>query len=204
MRDAPGGSARPLTALEETRLVSGAKNGDERSFEALVDRFMGPAIRVAMGYVKNREDAVDMAQEAFCRAHASLDRFRDGEPFAPWFFRILRNACLNYLDKRRRRRAVSIHQVGEDGESAWELADPTTLAPADRAEIDEAQRQFEAALAKLPLKHREIILLRHVEELEYAAIAEVLGIPVGTVMSRLFHARRKLRELLLPYLEGRT
>ena len=99
------GSSRPLSAVEEIRLISDAKRGHAESFEALVDRYMGPAIHVAMGYTRNRDDAVDLAQEAFFRVFKSLDRFRDGEPFAPWFFRILRNACLSFLEKRRRRRA---------------------------------------------------------------------------------------------------
>ncbi|MBK8978326.1 MAG: sigma-70 family RNA polymerase sigma factor [Planctomycetes bacterium] len=194
-------SAIEQARCEEVRLVSDAKRGDARSFEALVDRYMGAAIHVAMSYVRNRDDAVDLAQEAFFRVYKSFDRFRDGEPFAPWFFRILRNACLNFVEKQRRRRHVSI-SAREEGESDWELPDTGSLCPRDRAELNEAQRRFWIALDELSDKHREIIVLRHVEELEYAQIAAVLDVPVGTVMSRLFHARRRLRGLLEPYLEG--
>ena len=195
------GSRGALTAVEEIRLVSDAKRGDADSFAALVDRYMGSAIHVAMGYVRNREDAVDLAQEAFLRVHRSFDRFRDGEPFAPWFFRILRNACLNFLEKRKLRRHVSLSARREE-EADWDLPDPHTPTPARRVEIDEGQRQFWSALDQLTDKHREIIVLRHVEELEYAQIAVILDVPVGTVMSRLFHARRRLRGILEPYLEG--
>ncbi len=196
------GNDRSLSAVEEIRLISEAKHGDPRSFETLVERYMGRAVHVAMGYVGNRDDALDMAQEAFYRVYRTLERFRDGEPFAPWFFRILRNACLTFLSRRKRRRAFSISRRHDD-EGDFELPDHAQLAPVDRAELNEGQRQFWKCLETLPMKHREIILLRHLEDLEYAAIAEVLGIPIGTVMSRLFHARRKLRGAMIPYMEGK-
>lgn len=190
------GSPRPLSTAEEIRLVSCAKRGDVRSFEELVERYMGRAIHVAMGYVRNRDDAADLAQETFLRVHRSFARFRDGEPFAPWFFKILRNACLNFLERRKKRRATSLDARHEDGNKKWDLPDEGTLTPDRRAELNEAQRAFWNALDDLSDAHREIILLRHVQDLEYAEIAEILEIPVGTVMSRLFHARRRLRGLL--------
>ena len=191
-----------METAEEIRLVSGAKRGDHRSFETLVDRYMGRAMTVAMGYLGDRHEALDLAQEAFYRVYRSLDRFRDGEPFAPWFWRILRNACINHLEKRRHRRALSIHGHGEDD---GDLPLPAgCLEPHEHAEVDESRRMFWRMLERLPQKHREILLLRHFEELEYAQIAAVLDIPIGTVMSRLFHARQKLRALLEDYMEGRT
>lgn len=202
MADAGSGKPPPLSAAEETRLVAEAKNGDPRSFEALVDRYMGPAVRVAMGYVANRDDANDLAQEAFYRVFKALGRFRDGEPFAPWFFRIVRNACLTHLDKYRRRGHFSRQARHADGEPDVDLPDRRARPPEDVAELNESQRQFWSALERLPVNHREIIVLRHIEELDYAAIAAVLEIPIGTVMSRLFHARRRLRGLLEPYLGG--
>ena len=200
MSNPPTPKPATLEAAEEIRLIAAAKHGDHASFEALVDRFMGKAIYVAVGYVGNREEALDLAQEAFYRVYRTLDRFREGEPFAPWFFKILRNGCLNYLDKRKRRRAVSIHPVGDDG---YEIPLPDgSLVPPERIEKDETHRQLWRAIEQLPLKHREIIMLRHFEDLDYASIAEVLDIPIGTVMSRLFHARRKLRGLLDGYMAG--
>ena len=195
-----------LNAVEEIRLISGAKQGDHGSFEALVDRYMGRAIRVAYGYVGNRDEAVELAQETFFRVFKSLERFRDGEPFAPWFFRILRNACLSYLQKHRKRGHFSMNQSrpGSDGEDVRiEFADERSAPPDALAEASEAQRQFWICMERLSVTHREIIVLRHFEELEYTAIAEVLDIPIGTVMSRLYHARRKLRAALEPYQEGR-
>ncbi len=157
---------------------------------------------VALSYVGNRDDALDLAQEAFFRVYKNLDRFREGERFAPWFFRILRNACLNFLDKRRRGRAFSIHAADPDGQD-FPLPDDS-MSPVAAIECTEAQRQFWKGLEKLSLKHREIILLRHFEDLDYATMATVLEIPIGTVMSRLFHARKKLKEALEPYMESTT
>ena len=161
---------------------------------------MGRAIAVASGYVGNRDDALDLAQEAFYRVYKSLDRFREGEPFAPWFFRILRNACLNFLEKRRRGRSLSIHAVDPDGQD-MPLPDDAP-SPFENTEASEEQLQLGRAIQKLSRKHREIIWLRHFESLDYASIAATLDIPVGTVMSRLFHARQKLKEALEPYMES--
>ncbi len=111
------------------RLIAGAKNGDPGSFEQLVECYMGRGIQVAMGYVGNRDDALDMAQEAFYRVYKSLDRFREGQPFAPWFFRILRNACLSFLAKHRKPGHFSLQSRTEDG-SDHELADSVAIYPA--------------------------------------------------------------------------
>ena len=189
-----------VNAAEEIRLIASAKHGDHASFETLVDRFMGRAMAVAMQYVGNRDDALDLAQEAFYRVYKNLDSFREGERFAPWFFRILRNACLNFLEKKRRGRSFSIHASDEDGND-YPLPDGA-LSPLGMVESNEAQKQLRAGIEKLSLKHREIIWLRHFEELDYASIAETLEIPIGTVMSRLFHARQKLKDIMEPYVEA--
>jgi RNA polymerase sigma-70 factor (ECF subfamily) len=200
MPGTPSGSGGPLTIAEEIRLIAGAKHGDHGNFQTLVDLYMGRAIGVAMGYVRNRDDAVDMAQDAFYRVYKHLDRFREGERFAPWFFRILRNCCLSFLEKRRRGKLVSMHGK-EDGDPGIPLPDGS-VGPQDQVEHNEVNRQLWEAMDNLRLKHREIILLRHFQDLDYAAIAEVLEIPIGTVMSRLFHARKQLKALLDPYMEG--
>jgi RNA polymerase sigma-70 factor, ECF subfamily len=194
------GSRAPLTVAEEIRLIAGAKHGDHGNFETLVELYMGRAIGVAMGYVRNRDDAIDMANDAFFRVYKHLDRFREGERFAPWFFRILRNCCLNFLEKRRRARQVSIHPKDDDS-FGIPLPDGA-MGPTEKAEDREVAQEIWKAMDDLSLQHREIILLRHFQDLDYASIAEVLEIPIGTVMSRLFHARKKLAVLMEPYMEG--
>lgn len=193
------GTRRALSVPEEIRLIAGAKHGDHGSFETLVDHYMGRAIAVARGYVGNREDALDMAQEAFYRVFRALDRFREGERFAPWFFKILRNTCLSFLDKRRRSRSFPIHgQTEEDSDVPVSDGAP---GPGENSALRETHRELWKCLQELPMKHREIILLRHFQELDYQSIADVLEIPIGTVMSRLFHARRKLREIMQSSME---
>ncbi len=194
------GSRAPLDTAEEIRLIAAAKHGDHASFEALVDRYLKSAIAVAQGYVGNRDDAADMAQEAVYRVFKTLDRFRAGEPFAPWFFRILRNTCMNFCEKYRRKGHFSIQAGRDDGGDDYPLVGGELLPP-DQAELHETQRMFWKALETLPLKHREILMLRHFEDLDYAGIAAVLEIPIGTVMSRLFHARQNLKKAMEPYME---
>jgi RNA polymerase sigma-70 factor (ECF subfamily) len=205
MIDAPRSSPADLQPAEEIRLIAGAKHGDHASFEELVDRYMGKAMTVARAYVNNRDDALELAQEAFYRVYRSLDGFREGEPFAPWFFRILRNACLSFLEKHRKRRHLSIDAPigGDPDNSPMAVADPDSVRPEARVEQSEEQHQLRQALDSLPLMHKEILVLRHFEDLDYASIAQVLDIPIGTVMSRLFHARRKLKDALDAYMGGR-
>lgn len=192
-----------MQPAEEIRLIAGAKHGDHASFEELVDRYMGKAMTVARAYVFNREDALELAQEAFYRVYRSLDRFREGEPFAPWFFKILRNTCLSHLQKHRKRKQVSLDApMGED-DAPMPYADPTATRPEANAESNEEGRVLRQAIDSLALMHKEILVLRHFEELDYASIAEVLDIPLGTVMSRLYHARRKLKDALDAYMGGR-
>lgn len=200
MPSATPGSRSPLTVAEEIRLIAGAKHGDHGNFQTLVDLYMAKAIGVAMGYTRNRDDAIDMAQDAFYRVYRHLDRFREGERFAPWFFRILRNCCLNFIDKRKRSRQVSMHPKNDD-DPGISLCHPGP-DPTDVLEDKEINREIWAAIDELPLKHREILLLRHFQGLDYAAIAEVLEVPIGTVMSRLYHARKKMQVLMDPYMEG--
>lgn len=202
MSRAQSGSPATLETAEEIRLIAGAKHGDHQSFETLVDRYMGRAVTVATGYLGDRHEALDLVQEAFYRVFKTLDRFRDGEPFAPWFYRILRNACLNHLEKRKHRRALSIH--ARSVEEAEMPLPAGTLSPPGHLEGKETVQMFWQMLEKLPQRHREILLLRHFEDMDYAQMAEVLEIPIGTVMSRLFHARQKLRNLMAPHMEDRS
>lgn len=202
MPSTPPGSSSPLTVAEEIRLIAGAKHGDHDNFQTLVELYMGKAIGVAMGYTRNRDDAIDIAQDAFYRVYRHLDRFREGERFAPWFFRILRNCCLTFVNKRKRSRQVSMHP-SDDNDSGISLVHPGP-APSGRMEDQEASHQIWTAMEQLPLKHREILLLRHFEDLDYSGIATILEIPVGTVMSRLYHARKKMQALMEPHAESQT
>jgi RNA polymerase sigma-70 factor (ECF subfamily) len=182
---------------DATRLMTAAKNGDREAFDRLVESLRGQAYRLAVSLVGSREDAMELSQEAFLKTYRARASFRDGEPFLPWFHRILRNCCYSFLRKRGRLRKASLSaRAGQDeDEGDWEIADEGP-APHDAALADERARLFWQAFRTLSARDREVLTLRHFQELSYQEIADTLSIPIGTVMSRLFHARRRLREAL--------
>ena len=185
---------------EAARLMSAAQEGDRAAFNDLVQRLRGRAFLVAKTLVGSRDDALDMCQEAFLKVFRARESYNPQQPFLPWFHRILRNTCFSHLRRRGRVGQHSLTMVGPDGEeSDWEIVDP---APAPDAGIlaDERAAMFQQAMSRLSARDREILALRHFKELSYSQIARSLGIPEGTVMSRLFHARRRLRDVLGPLL----
>lgn len=192
--------ARPLET-EMDLLMAAVKAGDRDAFDGLVAGLRSRAFRIAFALVGSREDALDMTQEAFLKTYRARDRFSEGAPFLPWFHEILRNTCFSFLRKRGRARAVSTAGAAEEEEGDWEL--PADGPPPDSgAQGGELASAFWTAYRRLGAKDREILALRHFEELSYREIAAALSIPEGTVMSRLFHARRHLRERLDPALSG--
>jgi RNA polymerase sigma-70 factor (ECF subfamily) len=181
---------------EATRLMLAVKQGDARAFDELVDNLRGRAFHVARALVGSRDDAMDLAQEAFLKVYRARATFREGEPFLPWFHRILRNTCFSFLRDRRRirERSVSSHAAGIDDDAGdYELLDEEP-GPSAQMESDERARDFWLAFKTLSSRDREILALRHFKELSYREIAAALDVPEGTVMSRLFHARRRLRD----------
>jgi RNA polymerase sigma-70 factor (ECF subfamily) len=183
---------------EATRLMLAVKRGDGQAFDELVKHLRGKAFHVARSLVGSRDDAMELSQEAFLKVYKARDSFREGEPFLPWFHRILRNTCFSFLrdPKRGRTRSISARgpEIDEDAPDMDLLADAP--GPVAQLEGDERARAFWAAFQALPGRDREILGMRHFQELSYREIAATLAIPEGTVMSRLFHARRRLRENL--------
>ncbi len=178
-----------LNFEDERHVIREWKRGNARAYEVLVRRYMTDAYMVAYGYVGNSEDARDLSQEAFVKVHQARARFDEERPFYPWLYRVLRNHCLNFL--RRGRVEVSI----DDENSHRELASPQATVLEDM-ESEERRRIVRAAIAKLSDDHREIIVLKNFKDCSYKEISEILEIPIGTVMSRLFYARQALRILV--------
>ena len=178
---------------EETVAIQRCQGGCRSAFEFIVNRYMKQAYSIALGFVGNREDALDLSQEAFFRAYSNIEKLNPQRKFFPWFYHILRNLCFSHLRKRKVRRAYSL-----DGENSPEVAaeaggwfDPEAVAQKSEAKVAVWQ-----AIGKLDEKHREVIILRHFENLSYERIAQILFCNKGTVMSRLYHARKKLKKLL--------
>lgn len=192
---------------EESALLTRARAGDRAAFGAVVERHRERSFRAALLIVRDPEDARDLTQEAFIRAFRNLARFDTQRPFFPWLYRILRNLCLDHVDRNRRRSTASLDQLLEDAPGlASAERDVTRPAPPtdvrDRIHAQEMSRHLHAALEDLKPEFREIIFMQHFEEMSYQEIAEALEIPIGTVMSRLFHARKKLAEMLKPHRES--
>jgi RNA polymerase sigma-70 factor (ECF subfamily) len=178
-----------------------ARKGNLAAFEVLVSRYRNRAYLVAVGYLRNRDDALDAVQEAFLRCFRALPKFDLERRFYPWLHRILKNLCLSHLRKRYRARQYSLDQ-GEEDEPRWELPD-FRMNPELEVGRGELRSHLKAAFAELRAKDREILVLKHFQDLSYKEIADILGIPIGTVMSRLFHARRRLKERMDAYLHPR-
>ena len=178
----------------ERALVLRARSGDRGAFGELVNRHMQRAYYIALGLTGSHEDALDLSQEAFARAfraRASLDPDR---PFYAWLYQIVRRLCFNFLrDRSTRRRRL-------DEAAPWLTLEASTRAsqsdPARNAERAELRARVQAAIEQLPEREREVLVLKEFEGLRYREIAELLGIPIGTVMSRLYYARRRLAEHL--------
>lgn len=162
-------------------------------FEVIVKKYMKEAYFIALGLVGNREDALDLSQEAFARAYRHMTSFNPKWGFFPWFYRILRNLCFDHLRKRRHRQAQSLDTL--DSEQGTTAVDDY-FTPDVVAERNETKDRVWKAVGKLNEKHREVIILRHFRNLSYEQIAHTLFCSKGTVMSRLYHARKKLKALL--------
>ena len=180
---------------EERAILEAVLAGRKELFGAIVRHYQPRAYTVAVGLVGNSHDANDLCQEAFLRAWRARKSFDLSQPFFPWFYRILRNVCLSHLDRGSRRRFLPLRAKYQDHDEEVEISVPEEgPGPDDLAERSEECLELYGALQSLPLKDREILHLRHLQEMAYAEIAETLEIPVGTVMSRLHYARKKLRE----------
>jgi RNA polymerase sigma-70 factor (ECF subfamily) len=175
-------------------LVSRARLGDAEAANELVRRYRPAAFRFALQLTGNREDALDVTQDAMLRFLDTLDLFDGGRPIQPWLFRIVRNKAYDLGRRQKVRRAESLDDLLDRGMPA-----PVAVSalPSERIELEELQRRVWNALARLQQAHREILVLREYQDLSYGEISHVLGVPTGTVMSRLHRARQALRDLLV-------
>jgi len=180
--------------MEERQILEAVQQGRLESFAAIVVKYEKKAYFAALQWVRDSHEALDLAQEAFLRAFRAIRSFDTAQPFFPWFHRILVNLCKTHL--KRRRRVRSLTTVDDQGESREIQVLDETLEPSQLVEQDERSAVFRKAFAQLGKRDQQILFLRHFQDLSYAEIAQCLEIPIGTVMSRLFYARRKLKDLL--------
>jgi len=171
---------------DEAERIRRSQAGDREAFGMIVKRYAGAATGVAYLMLGCHADALDASQEAFVRAWRNIRRFRVPSPFYPWYSAILRNVCRSRL--RRRRRTVSVDAVDPPAD---EQSDP-----AGAVEKDERREIVRRAILALSPAQREIIVMSHFQEMSYKQMAAALDVPIGTVMSRLYHARRALKAKL--------
>lgn len=181
-----------MTVENERDVIIQWKNGNKRAYELLVRHYMRDAFLVAYGLVGNAEDARDLSQEAFIRAYRARERFDVDRPFYPWLYRIIKNLCINFAGRSMKRMSSLYYDESPDRER---FASPQTT-PLEALERDERIRLVRAAVDMLSNDHREIIVLKNFRGHSYQEIAELLDIPIGTVMSRLYYARRALKEIV--------
>lgn len=179
-------------------LVERARRGDVEAFEQLISQYERTVFNIAYRLTGNREDASDVAQEAFIRAYSSLTEFRGDSSFQTWLIRITRNACLDELRKRKRQRMTSLDEpiAVEDGEMDRQLAIADTADnPEEALERVEVQRAVQESINQLDEEYRIVVVMRDIQGYSYNEIADSLGINLGTVKSRLNRARSALKEM---------
>ena len=175
--------------MNEILLISRARDGDREAFGALVEQYRDNVYRLAYRMCGNAYDADEAAQEAFVAAWRALPNFRGDAKFSTWLYRLTTNAAIDVMRREKR------HQTVGDGEMV-DLADDAD-SPQETVERTEQQEAVQKALATLSEEYREVLLLRYMEELDYAEIAEVLQLPSGTVKSRINRAKAALKTALL-------
>ena len=185
----------------DLEVIQRVRQGESDAFRFLVERYQGRAYGLALRVLRDEEAARDAVQDAFVKAYSALDRFEGRSSFFTWFYRLVMNQC---LDARRRDKSGREVAFEEDGghevEPSFELVpevDGVSFAPAATLMRKQLLEHLARAIERLPAAARETLLLREVEGLSYAEIASALAIPQGTVMSRLFYARKQLQQWLV-------
>jgi RNA polymerase sigma-70 factor (ECF subfamily) len=197
--------AQSTTAREDAESVQRVLRGDTRAFDGLFRRYYGQIFGFAFQLTGDRTIAEDIAQEAFVRAYTGIARLRDGGAFLEWMYRITLNLARDRARLKRRKPWISffeLRKANADGETEpVEFADEGS----DPARLTESDARTEAlynAIAALPHEFREVIVLHHLQKLDVERIAELLGVPEGTVKSRLGRARARLRTALAEWITG--
>ncbi len=200
-----GESAKNGNGDEE--LVNRARKGDADAFKVLFERYHRRAYSLALGVVRNPDDALDVVQDAFIKAHRYLDRFKGTSSFYTWLYRIVMNLSIDHLRKHKRNRHVDwTDAVGSDEGNTIAGASllPSILGqnPGKSAARKELREQISRALEQLSENHRAVLIMREIDGLSYEEMAQSMGCSKGTIMSRLFHARKNMQKMLLEYMGG--
>ncbi|HEU4432265.1 MAG TPA: sigma-70 family RNA polymerase sigma factor [Pyrinomonadaceae bacterium] len=184
--------ARDFASVVDRDLVATAVRGVEGSFEELVRRYQRPIAAYVYRMVGNYESALDLTQEIFIKVYSSLDRYRAEFKFSTWIYKIAHNAAVDHLRRTATREQSLV--VGHEGDQFDLPIESGRLSPEQESERRERRVEIETVVRALPSNYRELIILRHSQDLSYEEIVEVTGLPLGTVKNRLFRAREMMRQ----------
>ncbi len=183
--------------MSEEQLIRRAQQGDNGAFEALLLLHQKKVYNLCLRMSANPDDALDLSQEAFLRAWRSLGQYQFEASFSTWLFRLTSNICIDFLRRKKRRQETSLTESYDDSDEGAELSVPDAQpGPEQQAMTNETKIELARAMEQLSPEHREILQLRVIEDLQYEQIADILGVRVGTVKSRLARARLALRKIL--------
>jgi RNA polymerase sigma-70 factor (ECF subfamily) len=188
--------------VDDHELVLGAKRGDRDAFRTLFERYHRRALALALGVVRHPDDALDVVQDAFIKAHRYLDKFEGNSSFYTWLYRIVMNLAIDHLRKHRRVKPVELDETRIETDGDEPLL-PRILGgnPARALHDKQVRARIDQALDALSDNHRSVLVMRELEGLSYEEMAQVMGCSKGTIMSRLFHARRNMQKRLLDLLD---
>lgn len=183
--------------MSEEQLIRRAQQGDNVAFEELLLLHQKKVYNLCLRMSANPDDALDLSQEAFLRAWRSLGQYQFEANFSTWLFRLTSNICIDFLRRKKRRQETSLTESYDDSDEGAELSVPDAQpGPEQQAITNETKIELARAMEQLSPEHREILQLRVIEDLQYEQIADILGVRVGTVKSRLARARLSFRKIL--------
>ncbi len=182
-------------SLDDQRLIRESREGNTAAFGALVSRYQDRLFNTVLRLANNAEDARDVVQEAFIHAYQSLHSFKGDSLFFTWLYRIAVNTAISL--KRKQKPTLRLY-AGGDEQAGFEPADPSeSVRPGHAVEMAEEERIVHEGLAKLSPEHRAVLVMKDMEGMKYEDMADILGVPIGTIRSRLHRARLELRDILL-------
>jgi len=185
--------------VDDQTLILQCRAGDQAAFRELVKRYQQKAYGIAFSMLRDSDDAMDVTQEAFIKVHRYLDNFKGSSSFYTWLYRITVNLCIDHIRKNKKAQTVDYDDAMDHDEAQGGELLPSTLEmdPARNLDRRELREMIDRALETLSPTHRAVILMREVEGLSYREMSEVMEVSMGTIMSRLFHARRRMQAALL-------
>ena len=167
--------------LSEREVIEQVKKGDKEAYQLIVVRYMKRAYYIALGFVHNPEDALDISQESFIRAFRKIKGFNTHRPFFPWFYKLMKNLCLDHIKRGGRIHEIPLERI---------------QVPKEERNNKELRETLWRGIESLSLEQREVIILRYFQQMSYQEIAEITDKPIGTVMSTLYYAKKKLRGIV--------